>query len=205
MKRLLILFLTINLSCCTNKSKSDLYRDLKLPEDRIYTEIICAILEQDSSLTSSNSNTQSPVQSELRKNKIKFHYHDTTGCSEILFPDHITSIFELIYYGISNHSDLKKDSLYFAFQNEQSTSYYLMHTCANYNKFPEKELVKKLRSEKVFGYYEFTLPILNSEQNKAFVTFNTRCNGLCGHGSAYILEKTNNKWKLKRIIETWQG
>jgi len=46
-------------------------------------------------------------------------------------------------------------------------------------------------------------PIFNKSYNKAYIRIGYSCGPHCGSGQEVILEKVDNKWRLKKITGTW--
>lgn len=199
-----VLFFFILISC-KDKLVPVSFDGLELPSDTVYNQIIDAIFIQDTlDLIHNNRKELKYLQSDLIKVKIKFHIKSDTLESTPFAPNYNTSIFELIYYGITDLKNLKADSLYFAFQNNSKSEFRIKGEYENYTKLTGADLDKRLRSQKYVTYLKISIPLLNCMQTKAFVRTNANCGGgECGEGILYILEKVNNKWMVKRMVKEW--
>ncbi|OCB71792.1 hypothetical protein [Flavobacterium crassostreae] len=66
----------------------------------------------------------------------------------------------------------------------------------------EKEINKKGKGE-FYNFYEMTIPIFSSDNQKAYVELNHYCGRLCGSGKSIYLKKINGKWKIVDKWRTW--
>ncbi|MCC9072167.1 hypothetical protein LNQ49_11300 [Flavobacterium sp. F-65] len=66
----------------------------------------------------------------------------------------------------------------------------------------EKEINKKKLGES-YNFYEMTIPVFSSDNQKAYLELNHYCDGLCGSGKSIFLKKINGKWKIIDKWRTW--
>lgn len=114
-----------------------------------------------------------------------------------------TTIRELRYFKVTDSLSIGIDSIYFAFQNDSAKQMRIDSNIVNFVRFTNKEMIEKMKKEPCSGHFQFTLPILNKNLNKAFVTGSFLCNGLCGEGWINVLEKVNGKWKIIFQRSVW--
>jgi len=206
MKRVaIIIILILSLTNCSDKPYP--YKDLKLPKTNDYYQIVIAILKQDTTFINPDFLKSGYISSDLTKLKIRLtpRKHDTTSVA-IFCPQVIsTSLLELLYYNITNSANRSVDSLYFSFQNDSTKQIFIDSMAINFIKLATKEIKIKNEKNKYFGYFQFSVPILNKNMTKAFVEADFICSGLCGQGVTCILEKINNEWKLTLVKIRWEG
>jgi hypothetical protein len=56
---------------------------------------------------------------------------------------------------------------------------------------------------KAQGFITFSDIGYNAERTTALVSVAYGCGGLCGHGSFFVLSKSNGRWKIEREIDLW--
>lgn len=205
--KLFIIFtlITITFSRCIEDVNP--YSGLKLPDGKEYNEIVLAIIKQDTDLINSKLLETECVGLYMAKLKISFNNRkpDSNNIEILTFPSYRTSFKELLHYGIADSNNRSSDSLFLLFQNDSSRNIEIDSNIVKSVKFATTEIIHEYWRVQRFGYLEFTLPILNKQMTKAFVQTNFRCNGLCGEGKLYILEKINNRWTIKLVERTWVG
>jgi hypothetical protein len=98
----------------------------------------------------------------------------------------------------------KSDSLYLVFQKKYLNSFsinkQLSSKLLTTTSLEESERKKDI---KFSTYYDLTIPILSTDKKKAYVELTFHCTGLCGNGSAFYLEKVNNKWQIIGRVFLW--
>ncbi len=72
-------------------------------------------------------------------------------------------------------------------------------------KFSVKDSNKLIAEERFLTKLIFHLPILTHDGQKAFVSLDHICGGLCGQGWYFILKKIKGKWKVVRYGGTWEA
>ena|GEM_PF-5530196 len=206
-KIIIVLFLATTLVTCTNNT--NLYNGFKLPQANEYNQIIAAILKQDTTFIHSGFLNTEYIGADLTEIKIRSTtLKRDTANTQVLTEDfsvfHV-NIRELRHYFITNPDTFKIDSLYFAFQNDSAKPLVIDTTIISFVKIATDKMKKQNRGKNTFGYFQFSQPVFNKNLSKAYVQADLICNGLCGEGMTYILEKVNNKWKLKFAIVRWVG
>jgi hypothetical protein len=201
--KIISIIFALSLFDCANKSNP--YQDLTLPDKSEYSKILRAILTQDTIFINQGLLKSEYIGVEMTNLNLDLNRPkaDTTREVIIRFPDFKTSILELNYYHITDSIHRSSDSLFFAFQSDILKIISIDSNIVNVSKFATKEMKAKSKGKPGFGYFQFSIPVLNKQQTKAFVQADFLCFGLCGQGMTYVLEKTNNKWTLKLAKTRW--
>ncbi len=115
------------------------------------------------------------------------------------------SIENLLYYKIENEFFFtSKDSLYLLQQNLNPEKLKIEKAVIkNINLTTNEKEINKIKMGKSYNFYEMTIPIFSSDNQKAYVELNHYCGGLCGSGKSIYLKKINRKWKIVDKWSTW--
>ncbi len=184
--------------------KPDPYKGFSLPDKAEYSEIVFAILKQDTVFINKGLLQSEYIGVDLLPLNIKMNrLRDTSRIIEFGHGLFQTSFLELKYYKITDSLNLNTDSLYFAFQNDSSKIISFDTTIVDFVKIADQKLIKTNKSKYNFGYFQFSIPLLNKLRTKAFVRADFMCSGLCGQGMLYILDKRNGKWTLTLSKTQW--
>ena len=115
------------------------------------------------------------------------------------------SIENLLYSKIENEIFFtSKDSLYLLQQNLNPQILKIEKEIVEKinSTTKEKEINKKKLGES-YNFYEMTIPIFSSDNQKAYLELNHYCGRLCGSGKSIFLKKINGKWKIIDKWRTW--
>jgi hypothetical protein len=112
------------------------------------------------------------------------------------------SIKNLLFFKIENEMFFtSKDSLNLLQQNLNPKKLKIERDVVSKINLTTKEKEKnKQKKGESYNYYEMTIPIFSSDNQKAYLQLNHYCSGLCGSGQSIYLKKINGKWK---IIDKW--
>jgi len=202
MTRLIITtYIFLLLGCRDNKS-----RQFFLTVDKQdINEIVSAIINHDSLLIAKADGPQpTPLSVDLRK--LRVAVPDTT--TEIPQPiDHTTvSIFNL-FNSLVDHQRFfeRTDSSYFLFQNNSIETFIIDKTLTEIfatTTFSEQQ--QKTGANQSVHYYDLTIPILSTNQRKAYIELTNNCSD-CGGATAFYLEKIKGKWTVVGWQRLWMN
>jgi len=115
------------------------------------------------------------------------------------------SIENLLYSKIENEIFFtSKDSLYLLQQNlNPQTRKIEKEVVEKINSTTKEKELKKKKLGESYNFYEMTIPIFSSDNQKAYLELNHYCGGLCGSGKSIFLKKINGKWKIIDKWRTW--
>jgi len=94
-----------------------------------------------------------------------------------------------------------QDSIGFLNQTRARDTVYIPQSIAH--KYMVKDSNRLTEEERFLTKLVFHLPILTQDGQKAFVSVDHICGGLCGQGWYFILEKIKGKWKVVKYEDTW--
>ena len=197
---LLFLFL---LSCKKTENKSQ----IEISNTKDKNEIVLAIILEDSLNVSINATNSKMFCNELIKLNIYISEKSKDGEIVPLSPlsRYAVSIEELLHYEKSEFFKVK-DSLHLLKQNSNPQKFKIDKIIFDkINLTTKKNENNKKKTGKPFDFYEMTIPVFSSDNQKAFIQLNHYCNGLCGNGVSLFLEKINGKWKIVDTWETWMS
>lgn len=121
-----------------------------------------------------------------------------------LSPNNV-SIEELLQYKKSEFFKVK-DSLHLLKQNSNPQKFKIDKVIFDKINLTTRAIeINKKNTGKPFDFYEMTIPVFSSDNQKAFVQLNYYCKGLCGNGVSLFLEKINGKWKIVDKWVTWMS
>jgi len=198
----LLLFLFL-LSCKKTENKSQ----IEISNTKDINEIVLAIIIEDSLNVTKNATNSKMFCNELIKLNIYIPEKSKDGEIVPLSPlsRYAVSIEELIHYKKSEFFKVK-DSLHLLKQNSNPQKFKIDKIIFDKINLTTKEIENnKKKTGKPFDFYEMTIPVFSSDNQKAFVQLNHYCNGLCGNGVSLFLEKINGKWKIVDTWETWMS
>jgi hypothetical protein len=184
--------------------KPDPYKDFKLPDNKEFNQIILSILKQDTVFINRGLLKSKYIDADLWPTKIKMDRKRDTAQIAMIEPGIFgTSFLELKYRHVTDSINQDADSLYFSFQNQINKPIPIDTTIINSAKFATQEVKDKNKKSNIFGYFQFSVPILNKDNTKALVRTDFVCSGLCGQGMVYVLEKKNGKWEIVLAKIEW--
>jgi hypothetical protein len=67
----------------------------------------------------------------------------------------------------------------------------------------DEQLNKSVELAFSTGLFSLSEVVFDKGHRHAFVSYSFVCGSLCGHGNDLVLEKTGNRWKLKRTCSSW--
>ena len=192
-------FIFLLLGCRDNNSSQSF-----LPVDKQdINEIVEAIINHDSLFILKKDDPQQiPLSVDLRK--IQVTLPDTT--TEVPPPiDHTTvSVFNLFNSLVGHQRFFERtDSPYFLFQNNSIDSFIIDKTLTeklDTTTFSEQR--QKTASNQSVRYYDVTIPILSTDQSKAYIELTRNCSG-CEGATAFYLKKINSKWTVVGWQRLW--
>jgi hypothetical protein len=94
-----------------------------------------------------------------------------------------------------------QDSIGFLNQTRARDTVYIPQSIAH--RYMVKDSNRLTEEERFLTKLVFHLPILTQDGQKAFVSVDHICGGLCGQGWYFILEKIKGKWKVVKYEDTW--
>lgn len=72
-----------------------------------------------------------------------------------------------------------------------------------YNFTTLQNAIDDKRNSNSYDYYEFTIPYFSRDHTTAYIEMNYQSGSMYGDGTAYLLKKKNNKWKIVGRWGTW--
>jgi hypothetical protein len=192
MTRLTLILFTLSLVSCADKQNP--YKDLRLPDNKDYNQVIFEIIKQD---TLELFKTKF-ISSDLFKLKVD----STRSRIEVVEKQTLIYTTRFQIQMISDSTYFMQDSLYFRFQNDSAKQIGIDTSISAFAKLMTKDSLAENKSKKYFGYYQFSLPVFNKAITRAYVHSDYICSK-CGHGNIYFLEKKNNKWTIIEKILNW--
>ena len=198
----ILLFLFI-FSCKKTENKTQ----IEISNTKDINEIVLTIIIEDSLNVSINAKNSKMFCEELPKLNIYIPEKSKDGEIVPLSPllRNAVSIEELLHYKKSEFFKVK-DSLHLLKQNSNPQKFKIDKIIFDKINLTTKEIENnKRKTGKPFDFYEMTIPVFSSDNQKAFVQLNHYCNGLCGNGVSLFLEKINGKWKIVDSWETWMS
>jgi len=67
----------------------------------------------------------------------------------------------------------------------------------------DEQLSKSLELAFSTGLFSLSEIAFDKGHRHAIVSYSFVCGGLCGHGNDLVLEKTGNRWKVKKTCSSW--
>ncbi|MDR2271053.1 MAG: hypothetical protein LBF27_09130 [Sphingobacterium sp.] len=194
----LIPVLFLDLACQSTTKKT---LKTKTPEkifnysafEKDYAEILEAILTHDTYISRLITTEKSETYIENRFTKDMIH----TAYNEDYPPGDAIGIRELFIH--LNYS--KQDSIGFLNQTRARDTVHIPQAIVH--KYMVKDSNRLTMEERFLTKLIFHLPILTHDGQKAFVSVDRICGGLCGQGWYFILEKIKGKWKVVKYEDTW--
>ncbi|EKT3966161.1 hypothetical protein NTJ12_001216 [Flavobacterium psychrophilum] len=115
------------------------------------------------------------------------------------------SIENLLYYKIENEMFFtSNDSLYLLQQNLNPQKLKIeTEVVEKINLTTKEKEGNKRKIGESYNFYEMTIPVFSSDNQKAYLELNHYCGGLCGSGKSIFLKKINSKWKIVDKWRTW--
>lgn len=101
---------------------------------------------------------------------------------------------DILEYAIQNLSNSEKDRLNYMTQLLDQNKYNYMGSLINGKNYIFIEDKDKVQSP--YEIYEFGLPLLTADKNRAIVLLDIDCGPLCGSGHIYLLSKEGSGWKV---------
>lgn len=191
-----VLFLALACQSTTKKTPKAKTHEKKFNYsafEKDYAEILEAILTHDTYINRLIIIKKSETYIENRFTKDMIH----TAYNEDYPPGDAIGIRELFDH--LNYS--KKDSIGFLNQTRARDTVYIPQSIAH--KYMVKDSNRLTEEERFLTKLVFHLPILTQDGQKAFVSVDHICGGLCGQGWYFILEKIKGKWKVVKYEDTW--
>ncbi|MCD6018451.1 MAG: hypothetical protein K0S53_1572 [Bacteroidetes bacterium] len=180
---------------CNNyqTSNSSPYKNFQLPDKTIYSEIISETIKQDTINFDKRFTENKQFSNELLKIRLVGlnPKTDSIYLQKATNLDFETNISELNYFNGRSSFHLDIDTLYFAFQSDNSKQITIDSNIVDFVNLSSRSTRQKNQS-----YYQFSLPLLNKKLNETIVICRYVCDG-CGYIEVYLLEKINSKWVLQ--------
>lgn len=205
MKKVLLIFLvTLFFTSCKNNSETN-FDSLKIKD---VSEILKTVILEDSLNVLKNEKEAKMFCEDLIKLDI---YIPEKRKNNNPIPPPLPSIFNVISLETLLHYKIENE-LFF----NSNDSLYLLQQNINPPKLKiEKEVVEKInlttidkeknksKIGKPYKFYEMTIPIFSSDNEKAYLELNYYCGRLCGVGLSIFLIKINGQWKIINKRRTW--
>ena len=198
-----ITFFCVLIGCADNSP-----RQTFLPPDKNdISEVIEAVIKQDSSLLQSKSvahfNTI-PLLLDLRK--LRVILTDTTTDRPPPIDHTAVSIFNLFNSLVDNQRFFNRtDSSYFFFQNETVKTFTIDTTTTTKGLVATITLAEQQQKQdlnKSIQYYDLTIPIFSADNRKAYVERTRNCIG-CSGATSFYLGKINDRWTVVGWQRRW--
>jgi len=201
MRNIILLFTFIILSCKNSETKTE----FETSKAKDINEIVETIINEDSLNVSKNDKNSKMLCEELTK----LHIYVPEKAKNVDIPppppppNGNVSIESLLHYGKLGFFSVK-DSLYLVEQNSNPQKFKIDDVIfKNVNLTTRDKEISKKKLNDSFDFYEITIPVFSSDNQKAYVQLSHYCGGLCGSGKDIYLEKINGKWKIVDKCRTW--
>ena len=203
MRYIILLITFLSIFSCKNSESEVEFTSSKIKE---INEIVKVIITEDSLEVSKNTNDKSMLCKELIKLNIYIPEKPKNG--EILLPPppsfNDVSITDLLNYNRKSIFFKDIDSLYLLKQNLNPAKLEIDSNIVRDVNFTAKDKeISKKKTEKLYSYYEMTIPIFSLNNEVAYVELNHYCGRLCGSGQSLYLKKIDGKWKIIEKRGTW--
>jgi hypothetical protein len=118
------------------------------------------------------------------------------GSFEVNYSDEVNFFrrSDILEYAIQNLSNSEKDRLYYMTQLLDQNKYNYMGSLKNGKDYIFIEDKDKVQSP--YEIYEFGVPLLTADENRAIVLLVIDCGPVCGSGNIYLLSKEGSVWKV---------
>ena len=186
---------------CNNNSRQGF-----LPADKKdINEIVEAVVHQDS-LPFLKGGAQGSIPLSINLRKLYVAVPDTTRGVPPPADHSTVSIFNLFNSLVNQQRFFERaDSSYFIFQNNSIDSFIIDKTITeNIATTTFAEMQQKNNPKHFARYYDLTIPILSSNQKKAYIELTNNCSG-CGGATAFYLERINGKWTVAGWQSLWMN
>jgi hypothetical protein len=179
-------------------------------------KIIEAVIIQDSLLVfndilNKNTNKKDPStkigDTELTRNvsvdlvKLSVLHFNSHSQNNLPIPPNSIEFMSLVNFHDSDSSEYftLSDTAYFRFQNDNTQNFsYSGKLLESMNIVQSIGYPKETES-----YYSFSLPILSTKKNIAYIEFTHHCKGLCGGAVGYILVRNSDVWTIAKRKVVW--
>lgn len=202
-KLLLILLVSFSFTKCKNNKENEL--DSSKIKD--INEIVKTVILEDTLNVLKNEKESGMFCEELVK--LDIYIPEKRKDNESIPPPppsfYKISIENLLYHKIENEMFFTSvDSIYLLKQNLNTEKLKIKKDIAEKINLTTKEKeINKRENGKSYNFYEMTIPIFSSDNQKAYIELNHYCGGLCGSGKSIFLKKIDGKWKIIEIWRTW--
>ncbi|WP_343555093.1 hypothetical protein [Sphingobacterium sp.] len=161
--------------------------------EKDYAKILEAILTHDTYINRFiiTKKSETYIENIFTKDMIHTAYNEDYPPGDAIG---IRELFDHLGYNI-------QDSIGFLNQTRARDKVYVPQPIAH--KYMVKDSNRLTMEERFLTKLVFHLPILTHDGQKAFVSVDHICGGLCGQGWYFILEKIKGKWKVVKYEDTW--
>lgn len=191
-----VLFLAFACQSTTKKTSK-----AKAPEETFnysafekdYAEILEAIFNHDTYINRLiiTEKPETYIENKFKRDLIHTSYKEGYPLGDAIG---IRELFDHLGYNM-------QDSIGFLNQTRARDTVFIPQSITH--KYMVKDSNRLTEEERFLTKLVFHLPILTRDGQKAFVSVDHICGGLCGQGWYFILEKIKGKWKVVKYEDTW--
>jgi len=194
---------TFLVSCSDKVKESDIFKN---PDTDEYSKIINEIMLQDSIHVRSRRSDSTFIQEKLVNLFVgNMDIPASRGHVQVIPWDFGDWVQHLYRNKITDNQYRAIDSTYFAFQNDTSNVFLLDTNIVKSSFLADIKTIANIKQTPNHGYFEFSRPILNRSNDRAYVQTAFVCSGHCSEGIVYVLKKSGDNWLLLDSQSTFQN